>query len=165
MSNAESARVTTFVDVSPDDAFEAFTEEIDIWWRRGPRYRNGGGGTSELCFELDAAGRRLVERMAGDVFEIGRVRVWEPGKRLVFEWRVRNFAPGESTEVELRFEASGDGTRVTLEHRGWDSIREGHPVRHGLHGDAFASMIGRYWGDLVTVYRLYTSARRSVCST
>jgi uncharacterized protein YndB with AHSA1/START domain len=160
MSGSDSARVTTFVGVSPEDAFAVFTEQIDRWWRRGPRFRGGDSGGSELCFERDAAGRRLVERSEGDVFEIGRVRVWEPGRRLVFEWRGRNFAPDESTEVELRFEPAGEGTRVTLEHRGWEAIRGDHPARHGLRGEAFTSMIGLHWGELATAYRVHVKNAR-----
>jgi uncharacterized protein YndB with AHSA1/START domain len=155
--SAENARVTTFVAVSPEDAFEVFTEEIDSWWRRGPRFRHGPGEDSELCFERDAQGRRLVERLAQGVHELGRVLAWEPGRRLVFEWRARNFEPGECTEVELRFEAQGDGTRVTLEHRGWDKIRGDHPARHGKQGRAFGAMLGSYWADLVTAYRLFAN--------
>jgi activator of HSP90 ATPase len=161
MSHVENARVTTFVAVSPTDAFEVFTQEIDVWWRRGPRFRHGKGEDSELSFEQLADGRRLVERYAGKLFEIGRVRVWEPGARLVFDWRASNFAPGESTEVELRFEPFADGTRVTLEHRGWENIRGDHPVRHGTRERAFAAMIGGYWGELLTALRLYTRATRA----
>jgi uncharacterized protein YndB with AHSA1/START domain len=157
MSNAETARVTTFVAVSPDDAFEVFTAEIDVWWRRGARFRGFAGDASELCFEHDTRGRRLVERGGGQVFEIGRVLVWEPGRRLVFEWRGRNFKPGEITEVELRFESSGEGTRVMLEHRGWQAIRADHPARHGLQERAFGSMIGQFWGDLLSPYRQYVA--------
>src|SRR4029453_10334200 len=40
----------------------------------------------------------------------GRVRVWEPPARLVFEWRAVNFAPEEKTEVEVTFEARTGGT-------------------------------------------------------
>ncbi len=160
MSAAEVARVTTFVAVSPDDAFEAFTDDIDVWWRRGPRFRNGGG-RSELSFERDAEGRgqRLVERLAHRVLEIGRVLAWQPGQRLVFEWRQINFAPDEVTEVEVRFEPMGDGTRVTLEHRGWDAIGDDHPARHGLRERAFGAMVGKYWGDLLSVYRQYVARR------
>jgi uncharacterized protein YndB with AHSA1/START domain len=157
-ANAESARVTTFVKVPPAAAFEVFTDEIDRWWRRGPRFRTAGTGASELCFERDASGRRLVERMQDRVHEIGRVLVWEPGERLVFEWRLSNFAPGERTEVELRFERFNDGTRVTLEHRGWDALRSDHPARHGLQGRAFGAMIGQHWAELMTAYRLHGSA-------
>jgi uncharacterized protein YndB with AHSA1/START domain len=78
---------------------------------------------------------------------------WQPGQRLCFEWRQRNFEPGQRTEVEVRFEPAGGGTRVVLEHRGWDRIPAGHPARHGLAGAAFSDMIGLHWGDLVTSYR------------
>ena len=155
MSSAETARVTTFVAVSPPHAFVVFTGEIDEWWRRGPLFRSFPGDASELRFEHDEHGRRLVERGRSQVFEIGRVLVWLPGERLVFEWRQRNFKAGEVTEVEIRFEPSGEGTRVTLEHRGWDAIRGDHPARHGLRERAFGAMIGQHWGELVSVYRQY----------
>ena len=160
MTDRETARVTTFVELSPSDAFEVFTEEVDLWWRRGPRFR-AGGPTSELRFERDAQGRRLVEQSGNERFEIGRVRVWEPGKRLVLDYRQRNFAKEEKTEIEIRFEVSGEGTRVTLEHRGWDAIDGKHPARHGLTGEAFSSMIGLFWGDIVTSYRQYARMKRS----
>jgi uncharacterized protein YndB with AHSA1/START domain len=161
MSSAETARVTTFVAVSPDDAFDVFTEEIDRWWQRGQRFRMMRAAQSELRFERDARGRRLVERSGDELFEIGRVLAWEPGRRLVFEWRASNFAADECTEVEVRFEPSGAGTRVTLEHRGWEAIRREHPVRHGREGGAFGAMIGAYWGELMSGYRQYGSAPSS----
>jgi uncharacterized protein YndB with AHSA1/START domain len=158
MSEREMARVTTHVEVTPEDAFEVFTAEVDLWWRRGPRFR-GGGDASVLAFEGTGAARTLVERGDGGSFEIGRVQVWEPGRRLVLDYRLRNFAAGERTEVEVRFEPHGSGTRVTLEHRGWETIRAKHPARHGLSGEAFESMIGLHWGDLVTSFRQRASAR------
>lgn len=161
MSSAETARVTTFVAVPPHEAFAVFTEEIDRWWRRGPRFRALHGEAGALSFERDARGRRLVERAGGELFEIGRVLVWEPGRRLVFEWRASNFAPGDVTEVEVRFELAGEGTRVTLEHRGWDAIRGDHPVRHGQHGRELGARLGAHWAQLMGAYRLFASARSS----
>ena len=104
----------------------------------------------------DERGWRLVERGSRQTFEIGRVLAWEPGRRLLFEWRQRNFKPGEVTEVEIRFEPFGVGTRVTLEHRGWDVIGGDHPARHGLRERAFGAMIGEHWAALLNVYRQYT---------
>jgi uncharacterized protein YndB with AHSA1/START domain len=156
----EVARVITYVEVSPVDAFEVFTDEVDLWWRRGPRFR-GGGSDSELVFEQDARGRRLIERGQDGVFEIGRVQVWEPGKRLLLEYRLRNFAAGERTEVEVRFEEQGKGTRVVLEHRGWEALHPEHPARHGLTGESFSGMIGLHWGDVITGYRQHTRGRSS----
>src|SRR5690349_17752076 len=161
MSTAETARVTTFVAVAPADAFEVFTDEIDLWWRRSIRFRVGGAKQSELCFVSDGQERRLVEHYAKGSNVIGKVLAWEPGKRLVFEWRLRNFAPGEVTEVEVRFEPMGEGTRVTLEHRGWDAIRGDHPARHELHGHAFSAMIGKHWSELLTAMRMFMNARKT----
>ncbi|HEX9573513.1 MAG TPA: SRPBCC domain-containing protein [Myxococcales bacterium] len=155
----EFARVTTVVEVDPAEAFEVFTREIDAWWKRGLRYRSGNGA---LRFE-GGRGGRLVEAQGGGDLEIGRVLVWEPGERLLFEWRARNFAPGEVTEVEVRFERAERGTRVVLEHRGWEAIPAKHPVRHGLAGPAFTDMMGLWWAELLTSYR--TRAAKDVPGT
>ncbi|RKH17617.1 activator of HSP90 ATPase [Corallococcus praedator] len=154
MPSADRARVTTFVAVSPLDAFEVFTQETDVWWSKGPRNRAFHASNSSLRFEPPGPGGRLLESSETEVFEVGRVLVWEPGARLVFQWRASNFAPDEITEVEVRFEPSFGGTRVVLEHRGWDSIRMDHPARHGMDGPATVGMMGRWWGDLVTRFRL-----------
>jgi uncharacterized protein YndB with AHSA1/START domain len=53
---------------------------------------------------------------------MGRVLAWEPGKRLVFRYSNVHLPPDPPTEVEVRFEATSDGTRVTLEHRGLDRM-------------------------------------------
>src|SRR4029450_7419058 len=47
--------------------------------------------------------------------EVGRITVWEAGRRLVF-------VDLQDTEVEIRFEAEGRATKVTLEHRGLDRL-------------------------------------------
>jgi hypothetical protein len=149
----EFVRVTTVVELDPAEAFEVFTREIDAWWKRGPRYRWG----DVIRFE-GTRGGRLVEARGEAVQEIGRILIWEPGARLVFEWRAVNFAPGEVTEVEVRFERAERGTRVVLEHRGWEAIPAKHPVRHGLSGTGFTDMIGLWWADLLTSYRTRPAA-------
>jgi uncharacterized protein YndB with AHSA1/START domain len=88
------------------------------------------------------------------VREIGRVQVWEPPRRLVFSWRAANFAPGESTEVEVLFARTASGhTQVSVEHRGWAAIRPDHPVRHGQEVAAFIRTMGMWWGDLLGAFR------------
>ena len=77
----------------------------------------------------------------------------QPPSRLVFTWRNANFAGEESTEVEVLFEPTHTGTRVTVQHRGWSGIRPGHPARHGLEGAEFSRMIGLWWGGLMTGLR------------
>lgn len=156
-TSADGVTVTTTVAVAPDVAFRVFTEEIDAWWRRDPRFRWLSEGRGEMAFEGGADGQ-LVERDAGgDVFVVGRVLAWEPGARLAFAFRGRDFAPGEVTEVEVRFDPAPNGTRVVLRHRGWDTIAKGHPSRRGLYGGAFVSLLGVWWADLLDAQRAWVA--------
>ncbi|MEZ4300590.1 MAG: SRPBCC domain-containing protein, partial [Polyangiaceae bacterium] len=129
----DQARVSILVRVPVDVAFRVFTEQIDQWWRRGPRFRVAGRNQGILFLEPRAGGR-LYESFEAQgetrVFETGKVTVWEPPSRLVLTWRTSNFGPEELTEVEVRFaeSASGEATEVTVTHRGWSALREDHPV-------------------------------------
>ena len=148
----DQASVTIGLAVSPIEAFEAFTQDIDLWWRRGPRFRNARGEQGIVCIEPGVGGRvfESFEGPAGEVVvEVGRTLVWDPPHRLLFAWRFSNFAPGESTEVEVLFQPSANGCRVTVMHRGWSQVRPDHPVRHGLASAEFIRMIGLWWADLL----------------
>jgi len=149
----DSVTVTTVVALAPDAAFAVFTDEVDAWWRRGPRFRSRATEDGTLAF----TGGRLVETFAdGERYEVGRVLHWEPGARLVFEWRDRSFAATESTEVEVRFVPDARGTRVTLVHRGWDRLGPNHPGRRGARGHAFLDVLGLWWADLTVSLRALT---------
>ena len=39
MSEETRVRALTTVPLPPDEAFALFTEEVDSWWRHGPRFR------------------------------------------------------------------------------------------------------------------------------
>lgn len=54
--------------------------------------------------------------------DVGRITSWRPGERVLIEWHPAEWAPGEVTEIELRFEPAGNDTKVTLEHRGWGRL-------------------------------------------
>lgn len=160
----DQARASVLVAVEPDVAFLVFTEEIDQWWRRGLRYRMAGKRRGVIHMEPGVGGRLLESFDTGSgacVVETGRVTVWEPPSRLVFEWRAANFAPAEKTEVEVQFEPSPSGTLVTVTHRGWSRIRPDHPARHGLEVAAFLRMNGLWWGDLMTSLREHVARRAS----
>jgi uncharacterized protein YndB with AHSA1/START domain len=153
----DRARVSAFVDAPPERVFHVFTAETDLWWRRGPRFRFGGARRGKLSFEPGLGGR-LFEAFSDaptDVYEVGKVLAWEPGARLVLEWRLTNFAPGERTEVEVRFEPEDGGTRVTIEHRGWSALPPDHPARHGVDGAETVARVGLWWGELMRAMRVY----------
>lgn len=151
---SDKVRVTTYVAVDPATAFAVFTEEIDRWWRRGPAYRVVGRAPSAMYLEPRPDGRIFEQpgEAGAPLHDVGRITIWEPPAHLVFTWRSVTFAPGESTTVELWFEARGEGTRVILEHRGWDAIRGDHPVRHGRVAPAFIRELGMWWAGLLTSF-------------
>lgn len=127
--------VSIRVPCSPIQAFEIFTSEIGDWWADSELFRLTPRSPGKLAFEPptgDAAGRLVEHLPNGKAFEVGPVRVWSPGERLVVGWRHANFGPDHATEVEVRFEPVGAETRVTVEHRGWDSVPQQHLARHGF---------------------------------
>lgn len=90
MIDGGTVRVTTVVALDPAAAFAVFTGEIGAW--RKPRvrlFRGDRDGT--LRFEGGAGGRLVEVYGDGDApFEVGRALAWQPGERLVFEWRQRS---------------------------------------------------------------------------
>jgi uncharacterized protein YndB with AHSA1/START domain len=164
----ERVRVTTVVAVDPATAFSIFTRDIGAWWKpRGQQlFREGRIGT--MRFEPGPNGRLLEVYDDGpeEFFEIGRILEWIPGAKLAFEWRQAGFGAREITRVDIQFEALEGGTRITLEHRGWESLPRRSPCRHGLSGSAFTAMIGARWGDQLTFLRAYASkTNRQTSST
>jgi uncharacterized protein YndB with AHSA1/START domain len=137
------------VRASPERAFAAFTGDIGLWWRPNPMFRFSPGGPGVLSFEAEEGGRLVQTLKSGKVFEIGRIRCWDPPHRLVFGWRQATFAPDQDTEVEVSFEPVGDETRVTVEHRGWDSVPAAHAARHGFPNAVFLQRHGEWWRALL----------------
>lgn len=141
--------VSIRVPCSPVQAFDIFTSEIDEWWVHNDLFRLTPRSPGTLAFEPpDDHGRggRLIERLpSGEAFEVGPVRVWMPGECLVVGWRQATFGPEHATEVEVRFESVGAETRVTVEHRGWDSVPQHHVARHSFPLHLLYQRQGEQW--------------------
>lgn len=141
--------VSIRVPCSPIQAFEIFTQDIGDWWADSPLFRFTPRSPGALAFEPpDEKGEngRLVERLPnGKSFEIGPVHLWQPGERLVVGWRMANFGPEHATEVDVRFEPVGAETRVSVEHRGWDSVPQNHLARHGFPLQLTNQRQGEQW--------------------
>jgi uncharacterized protein YndB with AHSA1/START domain len=122
--------VSLRVSATPEDCFDTFTEDIGLWWQPHGLFEITPRGDGTLAFENR---ERLVTCLpSGKVFEIGRVTVWERPTRLAFTWRQATFAPDQVTSVEVNFEPAGIDTKVTVTHRGWDSVPQDSAARHGL---------------------------------
>jgi uncharacterized protein YndB with AHSA1/START domain len=106
------------VRCTPDKAFRVFTREIGLWWPLDKGFSYGGERAKEIHLD-DHAGGRLYERYTdGTEFEIGRITRCDPPHLILFTWKSPHWEA--ATEVEVRFTAAADGTRVELEHRGWE---------------------------------------------
>jgi uncharacterized protein YndB with AHSA1/START domain len=148
--DTEDVTVVIEIAAPPNAVFRAFTEDVDIWWQRGPKYRIVAPFRGRLAFEGGADGRFVHRDADGALLhEVGHILAWEPGRHLAFEWRGPNFAPGEMTEVHVHFVPSSRGTRVTLHHRGFAALPVDHPARHGQTGDRFVLTRGHWWSDVL----------------
>jgi uncharacterized glyoxalase superfamily protein PhnB len=105
-----SASAAVEVAVDPLSAFTAFTEEIDAWWVRGPINFFDSGRAVAMRIEPGVGGRvlEIYDDAQGDALELGRITVWEPGVQLTYRSLV------DDTEVDVRFDAIADGTRVRV---------------------------------------------------
>jgi uncharacterized glyoxalase superfamily protein PhnB len=111
----QSAAATVEVAADPETAFKVFTDEIDLWWVRGPINFFDSARAIEMRIEPGVGGRILeiyqvgVDAAVEDALELGRITVWEPGARLGYRSSV------DDTETTIAFEAIDAGTRVTVE--------------------------------------------------
>jgi uncharacterized protein YndB with AHSA1/START domain len=107
---------TITVDAPIEQAFETFTRRMGSWWPRGSH--SLFDERKEIVLEERVGGRVYEVSTEGEEGEWADVIAWEPPDRFVLRWRV-NPKRGP-TEVEVRFTSENGGTRVDLEHRGWD---------------------------------------------
>lgn len=115
MTQVRTVRSEVEVAVDPVTAFSVFTEEIDLWWVRGPvNFFSDGGRVVQVRCEPGVGGRVvevLDDSATGDVTELARITVWEPGSRLAWD------SPLDDVKTEVRFTRVDGGTRVSVEHR------------------------------------------------
>ena len=115
----EAIRKSVLVDVEPERAFALFTDGIATWWPT-KTHSFGGDAVQNVVFEREEGGG-VYEVTADGRAEWGRVVALEPPHRFVLEWLIGRCS---GTEVEVTFAPEGSGTRVDLEHRGWERIED-----------------------------------------
>ena len=126
-------RKTLTVGTPPEEAFRIFTDGIATWWPL--ETHSVSDGRADTAVVEPRAGGRLYERTPdGEELVWGEVVVWEPPTRLLFTWHLGRPV---ATEIEVTFTPDGDGTRVDLEHRGWE--------RHGERAGALRPSYDSGW--------------------
>jgi len=121
------------VPLGPAAAFELYTGGINRWWRRDSRYWNDRERARGLRIEPLLGGRfvEVYDEATGEGFEIGRVRAWEPSRRVTYSWRQADWPPGEELEIQVGFAPAGAGTLVTIDVRGWEGLTGGDEIGRG----------------------------------
>jgi hypothetical protein len=97
----------------PAAAFSLFTERASEWWPPERRHTRGSR-LSEI--RLLPTGRFWERGEDGSEVELGRIRTWDPPRRLVIDFYVGTDA-GHPTALVVTFAAAHGGTELTIDHR------------------------------------------------
>lgn len=126
-------------------AFDVFTNRVETWWPL-ETHHIGKSKAVAAVMELRAGGRWFERGEDGSECDWGRVLLVEPPSRIVLQWQISGswgFDPSVDTEVDVRFFAEGDHTRVELEHRKLEAYGDGAEQMRA----AFDGKGG--WGDIL----------------
>lgn len=120
--------VSSYFPLPASQVFSSLVEELSL-----------ALGGVHLRLEAEEGGRLLEERESGERVEVAKILQWDPGKGIRFQWHPPEWAGKEPTEVEVRIVPEGEGTRVTVEHRGFG---------HGLLADQGEELVGWFASEV-----------------
>lgn len=150
----DTAAVTKSITVraSRERAFTVFAERFGAWWPAS--HHLGDADLADVIVEPSAGGRWYERDTDGVEREWGRVLAYEPPDRLLLAWHLQGDwtydpDPARSSEIEVRFTADGEHTRVELEHRHIERHDRAEEVRSGVAGPNGWSTILRSFADHV----------------
>jgi len=106
------------VKATPEHAFRIFTTEMARWW--SSQYSINKSPIKDIVVEPRVNGRWFERGEDGSECQWGKVLAWEPPSRVLLAWQITpsfTYDPDLMTELDVRFIAKGNGTRVELEHR------------------------------------------------
>jgi uncharacterized protein YndB with AHSA1/START domain len=129
-------RKSITVNCPPEISFRAFCHEMSQWWPGG-----FGGKDARPTLEPRVGGRFYERRPDGTEYEIGRVTAYQPPAMVAFTWRAPSW--DVETEVSVRFTREGSGTRIELEHSGWEQDAKTRDARKNYDG-GWDFVLGHY---------------------
>jgi uncharacterized protein YndB with AHSA1/START domain len=141
----EPVRKSIVVPIPPESAFRLFTDDMVRWWPVG----------SHSISSVRTASCGIESRLGGEVFEVrddgvrfkwGEVLVWEPPTRFVMTWHPGRDA-SMAQEVEVHFAAVPEGTRVDLEHRGWERLHDRAASARTSYDEGWDTVLGKCFAD------------------
>jgi uncharacterized protein YndB with AHSA1/START domain len=129
------------VDCAIEEAFRIYTVDTMSWWPVATHsiYET----VSEIVFEPEVGGEVYEISTSGDKGHWATVREWDPPHRLVLAWNILE-RDAIGTEVEIRFLPDGAGTRVEVEHRGWEQLTESAAEKRDDYDRGWDYVLGKY---------------------
>lgn len=137
----EAVRKSVTVDCTVEEAFRIFTADVQSWWPTDTHSLHGEK-VRTVVFEEHEGGEVYEIASSGEKGHWATVVSFEPPSRLVLAWEVNPRALG--TEVEVRFRPESGGTRVELEHRGWDRLAEDAEAKRGDYDSGWDLVLDKY---------------------
>jgi len=128
-------RKSIWLGRAPETSFKLFCDDIGEWWPRG--FAEG----SKLFLDRRVGGRLFERRPDGSQYEIGRVTAYEPPSIVAFTWRAPSWEV--ATQVEIRFSSEREGTRIDLEHSGWERDAQVGEYRNNYEA-GWETILGHY---------------------
>jgi len=123
----EPINASVTVRRSPEDAFRVFTQDMGSWWplqafsMAQDAYEDRGVKVETIVFEEGEGGRVYEVMSDGTEGTWATILAWDPPRSFVLAWKP-NLTDNPPTELEITFTPDDDGTRVDLEHRGWERL-------------------------------------------
>lgn len=143
-------RRSTVVSATRERTFRVFVDRLAEWWPLDPFSLGGSDRIASVTVDRRVGGTVTEHWHDGSSHDWGTLLAWDPPAGLVMTWNVT----GTPTEVELRFvELDAGGTRVDLEHRGWErlsleELRAACALPGGYSGGAFE----RGWATILGAF-------------
>ena len=139
---SEPLRFAFDVACSVEHAFRVWTAGIGTWWPTDHSVSGAPGLTVVLEPRDDG---RIFERTPDGVeHQWGEITVWEPPRQLAYRWYLRADR-ADATDVSIRFLPTESGTRVEIEHDGWERL--------GTRAGAWRERNHQGWTTLLPHYR------------
>jgi uncharacterized protein YndB with AHSA1/START domain len=142
------------VACEPAEAFAVWTGRFSTWW---PDDHTVTGEPARVVLEPDVGGRIFEQGPDGTAYEWGEITAWDPPSRLCYLWHLRRDR-SDATEVEIRFLPQGTGTRVEIEHRGWERLGADGPDWRERNLGGWATLLPHY---LASIDSEHPSERRA----
>ena len=147
----EAVTHSVLVPLDPDAAFELFTDRFADWWPKDSHHISDADA-ADVFLEPREGGRWYERAEDGSECDWGHVKEIERPDRILLAWQLTpewkfDPDPGEGHRGRGHLHAEENGTRVTLEHRGFE-----------VHGEAGAGMRESVssdggWPQLLQLYR------------